>query len=71
MIKIRINHKTVGTYLDLALQSQEKLFVALKLHLVQDWDRIEVVKIADKNKQISRKNKQNKAKIDKNVLQKT
>jgi hypothetical protein len=63
LIKIRINKRVVGTYEDIALQSNEKLFTALKLHLVVDWDRIEVLKIAKKNKQI-------KAKINKNVLQK-
>ena len=64
LIKIRINKKVVGTYQDIALQTQDKLFTALKLHLCIEWDRIEVIKIADKNKQ-------NKTKINKKVLQKT
>jgi hypothetical protein len=44
MIAIKINNRLVGLYEDEMLQTTEKLFTALKLHITERWNTILIQK---------------------------
>lgn len=57
-IRIFIDGKLVGDYPEKAVQTLEKLVTAVKLHLCEAWDSLEVVK-NDENKTRHNKKKGN------------
>lgn len=55
MISIKINDHLVGIYEEQMLQTTEKLFIALKLHITENWNEILIEKGAGLGNEIKTK----------------